>query len=122
MRILLFFYNSVWFAQRVNMTGDRMVFGDANHLGVLFFTSRHRILASRPEKTSRWSVDRAGHLSGEELFPFSARLGVWDRRGGQQRFGIRVLRFVEDLVGVTFLDHFPEVHNTYLVADIANDR
>ena len=75
------------------------------------------IAAARMEVAPGRRVGRAGHIAGQSNRPRAlTRVGLGD--GRQQRFGIRVLRIIVQLLGLGHLDQIADVHHRHPVGDM----
>src|SRR5438105_2423944 len=79
--------------------------------------------AAGVKPAARGRVDRGRDLSAQlDQAAAALDLRVWNRNGGKQGLGVRVLRAAVGADAVGYLDDLAEVHDHHPVADVAHDR
>src|SRR6476659_10599394 len=94
-----------------------------SHLAV-----RHRLgadwlgeRATRPQAAAAWNINWARDLAGERE-GISLGLRIWLRHGSKQGAGVGMVRPVEQLGGLRFLDDDAEIHNRHARVEVAHRR
>lgn len=98
------------------MTRSRLTIG-----GDLFFTNGADFLRASGMKPASlgWVLCRGYRAGQTDHFPFF--FGTDTRDGRQQRLGVRMKRRREDLVCLTGLTQFPEVHYPYFMRNVLHN-
>ena len=73
------------------------------------------------EHATRWRIQRAGYLSGQQ-HPLALGVQYWirNRHGREQGLGVGMLGVAVDLVPVCDFHYVPQIHHAHPVADMAD--
>ena len=103
------------------MAGDEMTGSNLFHAGIrLGLAAVHLLIAAAAETAVILRIDGTGHITAQDdAFLLDPRVDIGDR--GEERFGVRVLWIIVELLFVGDLDQFTQIHDADAVADVFDD-